>query len=228
MTDLRISKAAIDLVKKFEGLRLHAYVCPAGVVTIGYGYTNNAGFGPGVKMGDVWTQQQAENMLVEGLRNFAARIQDHFVIKPNPDQFGAFVSLAYNIGRESFIKSTALERWNAGDVKGSAEALTWWKKAGGKVLRGLVRRREEEAALILAEPPVGAVQIDPPRETRAKSKTLQASATQVVAGTGTAVAAIGGLDGAAQLVAIGGAVLVVLAALWIMRERLKKWANGDR
>ena len=66
------------------------------------------------------------------------------------------------------------------------------------------------------------------RKSRAKSTTLQASATQVVAGTGTAVAAIGGLDGAAQLVAIGGAVLVVLAALWIMRERLKKWASGDR
>jgi len=223
-----ISDAALELIKEFEGLRLNAYRDPVGIVTIGYGYTNGAGYGPGVQMGDTWTAQQAEDMLREGVMRFANNIQRHFTIKPNPDQFGAFVSLAYNIGWQSFIKSTALKRWNAGDVKGAAEAVTWWNKAGGKMLRGLVRRREAEAALILAEPPVGRVKPDAPRETPSQSTTVQASAVQIASGAGGAVAAVGALDGAAQLIAIGGCVLVVLLALWIMRERLKAWADGRR
>lgn len=223
-----ISDKALELIKEFEGLRLNAYRDPVGVLTIGYGYTNDAGFGPGVSPGDVWTAQQAEDMLREGVMRFAGNIQPHFAIKPNPDQFGAFVSLAYNIGWQSFIKSTALKRWNAGDVRGAAEAVTWWNKAGGKVLRGLTRRREAEAALILAEPPVGKVEPDKPREKPSQSTTVQASAVQIASGAGGAVAAVGALDGAAQLIAIGGCVLVVLLALWIMRERLKAWTDGRR
>jgi|DEB0MinimDraft_10_1074344.scaffolds.fasta_scaffold45749_3 lysozyme len=223
-----ISGAALELIKEFEGLRLNAYRDPVGIVTIGYGYTNGAGYGPGVQMGDTWTAQQAEDMLREGVMRFANNIQRHFTIKPNPDQFGAFVSLAYNIGWQSFIKSTALKRWNAGDAKGAAEAVTWWNKAGGKVLRGLTRRREAEAALILAEPPVGRVEPDTPREKPSQSTTVQASAVQIASGAGGAVAAVGALDGAAQLIAIGGCVLVVLLALWIMRERLRAWADGRR
>ena len=223
-----ISDAALELIKEFEGLRLEAYRDPVGIVTIGYGYTNGAGYGPGVQMGDTWTAQQAEDMLREGVMRFSNNIQRHFTIKPNPDQFGGFVSLSFNIGWQSFIKSTALKRWNAGDVRGAAEAVTWWNKAGGKVLRGLTRRREAEAALILAEPPVGRVEPDTPREKPSQSTTVQASAVQIASGAGGAVAAVGALDGAAQLIAIGGCVLVVLLALWIMRERLKAWADGRR
>jgi len=154
MTDWPISDDAIALVKEFEGKELRAYLDPVGVVTIGYGYTNRAGYGPGVKIGDVWTERQADEMLREGLTRFARQIHPGFKIKPNPDQFGAFVSLAYNIGPGAFLSSTALKRWNAGDVEGAAEALQWFNKAGGKVLRGLVRRREAEAALVLrADPP---------------------------------------------------------------------------
>jgi len=223
-----ISDAALELIKEFEGLRLNAYRDPVGIVTIGYGYTNGAGYGPGVSLGDTWTAQQAEDMLREGVMRFANHIQRYFTIKPNPDQFGAFVSLAYNIGWQSFIKSTALKRWNAGDVKGAAEAVTWWNKAGGKVLRGLTRRREAEAALILAEPPVGRVEPDKPRETPSQSTTVQASAVQIASGVGGGIGAIATLEGNAQLIAIGGCVLVVLLALWIMRERLKAWADGRR
>lgn len=223
-----ISDAALELIKEFEGLRLEAYRDPVGIVTIGYGYTNEAGFGSGVSMGDVWTAQQAEDMLREGVMRFADNIQPHFAIKPNPDQFGAFVSLAYNIGWQSFVKSTALKRWNAGDVKGAAEAVTWWNKAGGKVLRGLTRRREAEAALILAETPVGKVEPDKPREKPAQSKTVQASAITVASGTGAAISAVSALDSVAQYIVLGFAGVIILAGLFIMRERLRKWGQGDR
>ena len=223
-----ISDAALDLIKEFEGLRLDAYLDPVGIVTIGYGYTNEAGFGPGVSMGDTWTAQQAEDMLREGVHRFANNIQPHFTIKPNPDQFGAFVSLAYNIGWQSFVKSTALKRWNAGDVEGAAEAVTWWNKAGGKVLRGLVRRREAEAALISAQGPVGKVMVDTPREKPVQSSTVKASAGQIAGAVGGGIGAVATLDGNAQLVAIVGCVLVALLALWIMKERLKAWSDGRR
>ncbi len=146
---MKINQAALDLVKKFEGKRLSAYRDPVGIVTIGYGYTNAAGFGPGVQMGDTWSEAMAEAMLVEGLERFGAQIEPLFTRQPNENQFGAFVSLAYNIGVGAFSTSTALKRFNAGDDAGAAEALTWFNKAGGVALRGLVRRREAEKALFL-------------------------------------------------------------------------------
>ncbi|MAK86523.1 MAG: muraminidase [Pseudomonas sp.] len=150
----RINQATVDLVKEFEGLELTAYRDPVGVLTIGYGYTNQAGYCPGVKPGERWTQAQAEQMLAEGLERFGAQIRPMFTREPNENQFGAFVSLAYNIGVTAFRNSTALRRFNAGDTAGAAEALTWFNKAGGAKLRGLVRRREAERALFLAPPPV--------------------------------------------------------------------------
>lgn len=146
---MKINAATVDLVKEFEGLRLEAYRDPVGIPTIGYGYTSDAGFGPGVKMGDVWTEEQAEEMLSEGLDRFAAKIRPLFTRIPNENQFGAMLSLSYNIGAGAFARSTCLKRFNAGDVAGAAEALTWWNKAGGRKLAGLVRRREAEKALFL-------------------------------------------------------------------------------
>jgi peptidoglycan L-alanyl-D-glutamate endopeptidase CwlK len=67
-----------------------------------------------------------------------------------------------------------------------------------------------------------------PRKSAAQSTTVQASAVQIVSGAGAGVAAVGSLDGTAQIVALAFAGIVVLVALWIMRERIKKWAEGDR
>jgi lysozyme len=226
---MKIPQEAISLVKEFEGLRLDAYLDPANVVTIGYGYTNRAGYGPGVKMGDKWNEALAEEMLAVGLEKCAAEIKPLFKQQPNPHQFGAFVSLAYNIGTPAFAKSTALKRWNAGDMMGCAEAMAWFNKAGGKVLRGLVRRREAEVALFLkdyAEPKPAAP--DAPRENVTQSTTVQASAVQIASGAGAGIAAVGALDGTAQIVALVFAGIVVLAAAWVMRERIKKWSEGIR
>lgn len=160
---MKINKAAVNLVKEFEGLKLEAYYDPVGVVTIGYGYTNLAGFGPGVKIGDRWSEQMAEEMLAKGLEKFAAEIRPLFKRIPNENQFGAMVSLAYNIGTGAFARSTCLKRFNTGDVAGAAEALTWFNKAGGNVMRGLVRRREAEKTLFLT--PSNPAQVGSPTKT---------------------------------------------------------------
>lgn len=146
-----ITKEGIELVKKWEGLILKAYRDPVGIITIGYGYTNNAGFGNGVKVGDVWTEEKAEEMLLIGLNKFADKIRPYLKHEANPNQFSAFVSLAYNIGWQSFIKSTALRKFNEGDIPGAADAILMWNKAGGKVMRGLVNRRSDERDLFLSK-----------------------------------------------------------------------------
>lgn len=152
---MRINKATLDLVKEFEGLRLEAYRDPVGVWTIGYGHSERAGYGIRPRAGMVITEQQAEELLLEGLEHFAQKIRPLFSRKPNSNQFGAFLSLAYNVGAGAFANSTALKRFNAGDDVGAVEALQWFNKAGGKVLRGLVRRREAEAKLFLTPEPEG-------------------------------------------------------------------------
>lgn len=230
-----VNKRAVDLVKEFEGLELDAYVDPVGVVTIGYGYTNRAGFGPGVKMGDRWTEGEAEAMLREGLQRFGAEIAPHIKRTPTANEFGAMVSLAYNIGTGAFSRSTFLKRFNAGDRVGAAEAMLWWNKAGGRVLRGLTRRREAERALFLSEAALAVVHAetrtvpDTPRESPAQSKTLWAQIAQW-GGGGAAIGAswFGGQSDTVQIVVIAGIVSVVIAGIVVFRERLKKWAQGDR
>jgi lysozyme len=148
----------MDLIRRFEGLALRPYICPAGHLTIGYGHTNLAGTGPVVLPGDVWTPAQADAVLAATLADFAGRIWPLLTRAPTPGQWGAMVSLAYNIGVSAFARSTVLARFNAGDDAGARAAFALWNKAGGRVLRGLVARRAAEAALFAQDP--GAVAPD--------------------------------------------------------------------
>jgi lysozyme len=221
---MKINRATVDLVKEFEGFSAKAYKCPAGIWTIGYGTTANAGVGITPKEGMTISKSDAEAYLQAGLEKFADQIEPSITAPVNENEFGAFVSLAYNIGPGAFRKSSALRHFNEGDKAKAASGLLLWNKAGGKVLKGLTRRREAERKLFLT--PVGGEFEG--RTSVAQSTTLQASAVQVASGAGASVAAVGALDGTAQIVALVFAGVVVLAALWIMRERLKKWAEGVR
>jgi lysozyme len=233
---MNINKATVGLVKEFEGFEARAYKCPAGVWTIGYGTTAAAGVGIVPVEGMTISKAKAEGYLQAALSKFANAISMEIVEPINENEFGAFVSLAYNIGSGAFKKSSALRHFNAGNKAAAADAMLLWNKAGGKVLAGLVRRRAAERALFLT--PVGAatqtaahdmrVVPDVPRESAAQSTTVQASAVQIVSGAGAGVAAVAALDGHAQIVALIFAGVITLAALWIMRQRLRSWADGDR
>lgn len=221
---MKINQATIDLVKEFEGFRAKAYKCPANVWTIGYGTTASAGVGITPKDGMTITEAEAEGYLKATLDKFADQIAPSITAPINENEFGAFLSLAYNIGTGAFKKSSALKHFNAGDKEKAAASVLLWNKAAGKVLKGLVRRREAERKLFLTP-------VDGKFEGRtnvAQSTTVQASAVQIASGAGAGIAAVGALDGTAQIVALVFAGVVVLAALWIMRERLKKWSEGIR
>ena len=144
-----INKATLDLIKQFEGLRLKAYKDPVGIWTIGYGTTAAAGVGCVPKAGMVITEDQAEGYLLLALDKFAAQVRPKITAPINENEYGAFLSLAYNIGPGAFGKSSALRKFNAGDKAGAADAILMWNKAGGKVLKGLVNRRQAERALFL-------------------------------------------------------------------------------
>lgn len=138
----KISPKGIELIKRFEGCRLKAYKCPAGVWTIGFGAT-----GPGIKEGLVWTQKQADDRLADDLREFEDLVSRYAHAIQTQGQFDALVSFTYNLGGTSLRQSTLLRMHNEGDYAGAAGQFGRWNKAGGKVLGGLIKRRAAEAEL---------------------------------------------------------------------------------
>lgn len=132
------------LIREFEGLRLEAYKCPAGIWTIGFGTTQ--GVRPGMKISSV----QAEEMLRRDLTSFESNVRNLVKVPLNQNQFDALICFVYNIGINAFAKSTFLRKLNAKDYAGAANQFTRWNKADGKVLAGLTRRREAEKKLFLS------------------------------------------------------------------------------
>ena len=98
------------------------------------------------------TEAQAQAYLAAALDKFAAHIRPLITAPINENEWAAFLSLAYNIGPGAFGKSSALRKFNEGDRMGAADAILLWNRAGGKVLKGLVRRRAAERALFLTVP----------------------------------------------------------------------------
>lgn len=157
---MNISKAGINEIKQSEGLRLKAYPDPGSKdgkpVTIGYGTTRING-NP-IKLGTTITIAQAEQYLTADLQVFASKVDKLIRVKVTQGQFDALVSLAYNIGLDAFSKSTLLSILNAGDYKGVPTQFRRWNKNDGKVMQGLVNRREREIKMWLgstAEPVQG-------------------------------------------------------------------------
>ncbi len=129
------------IIKEFEGLRLKAYKCPAGVLTIGYGHTK------GVKVNQSISEKEADRLFSQDIKEFEGYVDRFVKVKLSANQHEALVSFVYNIGPGAFMHSTLLRKLNDGDYKGAQGQFIRWNKAGGKVLKGLTRRRKAEAKL---------------------------------------------------------------------------------
>lgn len=136
-----INADGLALIKSSEGCRLSAYVCPAGVLTIGYGST-----GPHVKPGMTITQAQADDLLRSDLRRFEDAVTEHGGTCTD-NQFAALTSFAFNLGESAFENSTLLNLHRQGKYGAAQAQFGLWTHGGGKILPGLVRRRAAEAAL---------------------------------------------------------------------------------
>ncbi len=129
------------LLKFFEGCKLTAYQDSVGVWTIGYGHTK------GVYAGMTITQEEAEQMLLTELEEYEGYVEKYVTVPLTQNQFDALVVWVYNLGPTNFRNSTLLKELNAGNYTAAGQEITRWNKAGGKVLAGLVKRREAEAQL---------------------------------------------------------------------------------
>jgi lysozyme len=148
MKSTKISQKGLEIIKRFEGLKLKPYLCPAGIPTIGYGNTYYPD-GKKVKVTDPEISEELANKLLESLLPPYEKAVDSFCRDDiNQNQFDALVSLAYNIGVGNLQKSTLIKKVNLNpkDVTIADEFLRW-NKSNGVVLKGLTKRRQSEADL---------------------------------------------------------------------------------
>jgi lysozyme len=170
--EVKLSKAGADLMHRFEGCRNRPYLCPADIYTIGYGhvlYQEQIRL-PVVRPADkpntmirkkyplkpehnrVWTKDEIEELFSADVASFERGV---LRLVPgcygNQGRFDALVSFAFNAGLGNLQRSTIRMKANRGDWEGAAEAFMSWVKGGGRVLPGLVKRRQAEIALFQAE-----------------------------------------------------------------------------
>ena len=134
----RINKSGLNLIKKYEGCKLTSYICPAGVLTIGYGHT-----GKDVKPNQTITKEKAINLLRKDLARFERHVQSYnYIYEWTDNEFSALVSFAFNIGNIDQLTSYGTR--TRSQIR---SAMLKYVKANGKTLQGLVKRRKAELKL---------------------------------------------------------------------------------
>lgn len=209
---MNLTAAGIELIKRYEGLRLTAYKCPADVWTIGYGHTSAAGE-PSVKKGLKITKAKADEILRADLKKFEDGVRSSLTREIPDACFSACVSLAYNIGLGAWQKSTALKLINKGDFGNVPKAIQLFNKAGGKVSPGLVKRRADEAKMFAegfdTAPNPDATRVTPDAP---KGKPITHSTTNMAA----TVTAAAGVSAAAKDIASNTNEIFSLNNIWMI------------
>lgn len=131
----------LDIIKKFEGLKLEAYLCPAGIPTIGWGHTR------GVKLGQKISAAQAEVFLDHDYQEAEDAVKRLVKVPLNANQLGALTSFVFNLGEGRLMGSTLLRFLNQGEYRLAALEFDKWVYSGGKKLNGLIARRKAEREL---------------------------------------------------------------------------------
>ena len=148
---MNIGNKGLRLIKEFEGCKLTAYICPAGVWTIGIGSTRYSD-GSAVKRGQTLANEEAALLLLSKTLASYEHAVNAIKVDLTQNEFDALVSLTYNIGARNLANSTLVKMLKAGDPKSEiAQQFLRWDKANGKPLAGLTRRRNAEAELFLSK-----------------------------------------------------------------------------
>ena len=140
---MNTSEKGLDLIKRFEGYREKAYMCPAGVWTVGYGHTK------GVTASTKCDTVSAHKFLIADVGEAELAIANATSVKLSQFQFDALVSFVFNLGAGAFRKSTLLRKIDKKDFAGAANEFDKWVFAGGKKQKGLELRRAAEKELFL-------------------------------------------------------------------------------
>jgi lysozyme len=148
---MRIGENGLKLIKHFEGFRNKPYRCAAGLFTVGYGHL----IGDGLSLPDSWnrtfTVEECDALLASDVRKFERGVDRYINVQLTQNQFDAAVVFAFNLGLGTLQRSTLRAKLNRGDIPGALESWAKYNKAAGKVLRGLVLRRQAEIALFKGE-----------------------------------------------------------------------------
>ena len=140
-----ISNKGLEIIKKYEGYSDTVYRCPAGYLTWGYGSRYYKG--EPITWNFKYTKEQAEEQLKLDTEHFENTVLGYVRVGLFQEQLDALISLSYNIGGSAFKKSTLLRKLNEGDYVGASKEFKKWNRGGGRVLPGLIKRREAEKEL---------------------------------------------------------------------------------
>jgi lysozyme len=144
---MKTSQRGLDLIKRYEGLKLKPYRCPAGLWTVGYGHL----IGDGAILPDSWNRifkiEEVNALLVKDVYRFERGVERYISAKLTQGMFDALVSFSFNLGLGTLQRSSLRQKINRGDYEAAVKSLLKYNKAGGKVLKGLDNRRKDEAAL---------------------------------------------------------------------------------
>ena len=146
---MQCNEEGLRIIKYFEGFHPKPYLCPAGVPTIGFGSTRGLN-GKRIRINSTHiTKEQGEELLKRDVSQAENSVKRLIKVKINENQLSALCSFVYNLGSGRLQSSTLRAKMNRGDYEGAANEFPTWRRAGGKILRGLVLRREMDQKLFL-------------------------------------------------------------------------------
>jgi lysozyme len=141
----------IKIIKAFEGFRASPYLCAAGVITVGYGSTRGFDNRPISMDMELLTKEDGLFLLRRDLAKSERAVDRLIKVELSTNEFSSLCSFCYNVGSGNLQMSTLRSKLNRGDRDGAADEFPKWRRASGRILAGLVRRREIERQLFLSE-----------------------------------------------------------------------------
>ncbi len=145
---MKTSQVGINLIKHYEGFYSKPYRCPVGLWTIGYGHVINDGRNLPIDCDRVFLKDEIDALLIADLKRFERGVALYCPVQLTQNQFDALISFSFNLGLGTLQRSTVRQKINRGDFKGAVKVLFQYNKGGGKVLKGLTLRRQDEAKLL--------------------------------------------------------------------------------
>lgn len=147
---MQCNEEGLRIIKYFEGFHSKPYLCPAGVATIGFGSTRGKN-GKRIRLNAAHiTKEEGEKLLQRDVKAAENAIKRLIKVEINENELSALCSFVYNLGSGNLQSSTLRSKLNRGDYEGASREFPKWRKAAGKVLKGLVIRREMEQILFLS------------------------------------------------------------------------------
>ena len=146
---MKLSIEGLNLIKRFEGVRNRPYRCSAGLWTVGVGHL----IGDGKSLPESWnrtfTKEEIDALLIRDISRFERGVRMYIKVPLRQSEFDALCSFSFNLGLGTLQRSTLRQKINRYDKEGAAKEILKYCRAGGKIIKGLQRRREAEYQMFL-------------------------------------------------------------------------------